>query len=121
METPIDGYSFYVGKLGADNLLLICVGLLFFLLYWLKKHDGQYERLKLYFWAGFFFSFYGFFYDLYRIKPLRPYLIYHFTLQPYKTISLLISLLPLYYYLIDSIVRLLKARYMRRKKSDDFS
>ena len=115
METLSTDYAIFYGKVGADNLLLMLVGVLFFVLYALKRQEAHYDRLKIYLCSGLFFVFYGFSCDLYRLKFLRPFLLSNFSFQPYRTLILLASLLPLYFYLIESIVKILKARYMPRK------
>ena len=58
---------------------------------------------------------YGFFYDIYRLKAVRNYLIFNFSFAPYHTTILLATLLPLYTVLIDSILKIIRARYLKRK------
>lgn len=112
--TPIEN-AVYFGKVGADNLLLIVVGLLFLVLYLLKRQEGNFARLKVDLCNCFFFLTWGFFNDIYRFKPLRNFLLMHYSFQPYKTLLLIVTLAPLYYYLIDSILKILIARHTRRK------
>lgn len=87
------------------------VGVLFFVLYVLKRQESKYDRLFIYLYSGFFFLCYGFLYDVYRFKPLRKFLLYNLSFQPYRTIILLITLLPLYSCLIESILRILAKRF----------
>ena len=115
MEKFSSEVPFYLGKVGVDNFLLIVVGLLFFVLYALKRQEARYARLNIYVSAGVFFSLYGFFYDIYRIKAFRPYLLWNFSFVPYRTAILLATLLPLYTALIDSILKIIRARYLKRK------
>lgn len=91
----------------------MAVGVLFFTLYILKRQEANYDRLSLYLYAGFFFLCYGFLYDVYRFKPLRKYILYNFSFQPYRTLVLLVTLLPLYSCLIESILRILAKRFKR--------
>ena len=86
-------------------------GVLFFTLYYLKRLESNYARLSIYLSAGFHFLFYGFLFDAYRIKALRTLLLWNFSFSPYKTLILLITLLPLYSCLLESIIRILSARF----------
>lgn len=52
---------------------------------------------------------------MYRIKAFRPYLLWNFSFAPYRTAILLTTLLPLYTVLIDSILKIIRARYLKRK------
>jgi hypothetical protein len=110
----IENAVFY-GKVGADNLLLIVVGGLFFVLYGLKRQEQNFARLKIDLSCGFFFLVWGFCNDIYRFKPLRNFLLMNYNFQPFRTLLLLVTLGPLYYYLIDSIVKIIIARHARRK------
>ena len=88
------------------------VGGLFFWLYYLKRQEANYARLSIYLATGFYFLAYGLLFDAYRIKALRPLLLsVAFSFKPYQTIILLISLLPLYSVLIESILRILSKRF----------
>ena len=93
----------------------MAVGVLFLTLYLLKRREVKYDRLNIYLYSSFFFLVYGFSFDIYRIKFLRKYLLYNFSFAPYHTIILLMSLLPLYSCLVESIVRLLRSQYLRHK------
>ena len=112
-KLPVD-FSFYTGKVGVYNFLLIAVGVLFLVLYVLKRQETHYERLSLYYHAGLFFVLYGFLFDAYRIKALRKYLLWNYSFSPYKTIILVVTLLPLYSDLIESIVRILSKRHSEK-------
>ena len=61
--------------------------------------------------ASFFFLTYGFVFDIYRLKFLRSYIIINYSLSSYKTLVLLLSLLPLYFCLIEAIILLLDRRF----------
>ena len=83
------------------------VGLLFFVLAALRRHDAAPDIVRIAQASGSFFLLYGFTNDLYRFKLLRNYLLLNQSFQPFRTIVLLVSLLPLYICLIDSIIRLI--------------
>ena len=97
----------YFGKLGADNLLLMLCGALHLVAYWLKS--GQGRRLDA--MEGVFFLVYGFTHDLYRFKPLRPYLLINHSFVVYRSIVLCACLLPVYIQLVIDIHALLIKRY----------
>ena len=106
MESTVVESTFFYGKVGVDNLLLILVGLLFVVLAALRRHDAATDSLRIAQASGAFFLCYGFTNDLYRFKPLRAYLLVNQNYQPFRTFVLLASLLPLYVCLINSIIRL---------------
>ena len=89
------------------------VGALFLALYILKRQEAKYDRLSIYLYASFYFLVYGFSFDIYRFKPLRKYLLINFSFAPYHTIILLASLLPLYSCLIESVLRIIRKRYLK--------
>lgn len=90
----------------------MAVGVLFFVLYVLKRQESNYDRLSIYLYSSFYFLAYGFMFDAYRLKPLRNFLLrWNFSFSPYKTIVLLVTLLPLYSCLIESIFRILSKRF----------
>ena len=93
----------------------MAVGVLFLTLYLLKRREVKYDRLNICLYSSFFFLIYGFAYDIYRLKAVRKYLIFNYSFAPYHTIILLVSLLPLYSCLVESIVRLLRSQYLRHK------
>lgn len=71
---------FFFGKIGADNLLLIIIGIEHFILFGLKfAEERRFRRIWLYLWEGVFFIGYGFFNDIYRFKALRPYILQYAT------------------------------------------
>lgn len=113
MENTIIENAIYFGKIGADNFLLMLVGVLFFVLYGMKRVEAAYERLHIYLAAGAFFTLYSLLNDMYRVKALRPYLLINYSFQPYRTLILLLTLLPLYITLINSIIRILHARFRK--------
>lgn len=114
METVSVDFSLYMGKIGIDNFLLILVGILFFILYVLKRQEAHNDRLSIYLCSGLYFVGYGFLFDAYRLKPLRKLLLWNLSFSPYKTIILVITLLPLYTVLIESIVRILSKRHSEK-------
>lgn len=63
----------YVGKLGADNLLLAILGIEHLILFYLKMSDGgaHYKRYWLSLYEAIFFLGYAIFNDIYRFKALR--------------------------------------------------
>ena len=65
--TPITQAGLYIGTIGIDNLLLMLVGVLFFVLLALKQRykHGHYQRLRLYVFLGIHFIVYGFGNDLF--------------------------------------------------------
>ena len=93
----------------------MAVGALFLAIYLLKRREVKYDRLNIYLYSSFFFLVYGFSYDIYRLKAVRKYLIFNFSFAPYHTVILLTTLLPLYSCLVESIVRLIRSQYLRRK------
>jgi len=72
----IDSIS-YVGKLGADNLLLAILGIEHLILFYLKMSDGgtHYKRYWLSLYEAIFFIGYAIFNDIYRVKALRSFLL----------------------------------------------
>lgn len=76
MEKIFIGSRFFFGKIGADNLLLIIIGIEHFILFGLKRmEERQYSRVWLYLWYGVFFTGVGIFNDIYRFKAIRPYIL----------------------------------------------
>lgn len=106
-------FSIYTGKIGVDNFLLMFVGGLFLTLYILKRQEYNYDRLNIYLYSSFYFLIYGFAHDIYRLKPLRKYLLINYSFAPYHTIILLASLLPLYSCLIESVLRIIRKRFLK--------
>ena len=39
MENTLETYSRYIGKIGIDNLLLMCVGILYLAVYYQQQRD----------------------------------------------------------------------------------
>lgn len=119
METvPITSSGVFIEKIGIDNLLLILVGVLFFVLLALKHRyqHGQYHRLRLDVFLGIYFVVYGFGNDLYRFVPLRNYLLLHTqNYLRYRLVILFVTVLPLYYQLITDIFRLYRAHHKTRR------
>ena len=113
MENISFEFSFYYGKVGVDNFLLMLVGALFLALYLIKRQECKYDRLNIYLYASFYFLVYGFLHDIYRFKPLRKFLLINYSFAPYHTIILLVSLLPLYSCLVESLIRILLKRFRK--------
>ena len=107
----------YSGKLGTDNALLILTGLLFFVLFYLKRREAMYDRLWLYFWCGVFFMGYGFLDDAYRIRLLRPILLGHWrNFALWRSLILFVTLLPLYIKLTHDIAAIIIRNIRQRRK-----
>ena len=71
----VESFAFF-GKIGADNALLILIGVEHIILFALKYSEGRhYKRLWLYLNEGAFFIGYGLFNDVYRVKFVRPWLL----------------------------------------------
>lgn len=90
--------NFYVGKIGADNFALMFIGALFAVLYY-------YERRSLLLCCAIHFFTYGFLFDLYRMKYFRPYLLFNLNFIAYRSIILVVCLVPLYTQLMIDIWR----------------
>lgn len=107
----------YFGKIGVSNALLMLTGLLFFLLYYLKRQEAAYVRFRIYFYCGLFFTAYGFLFDIYRLKALRPLLLFRMaSFWFYRDLVLFVTLLPLYIDLIRDIVAILTRMINQRKR-----
>ena len=90
--------NFYVGKIGADNFALMVVGVLFAVHY-------IYNRQPLFLCCAIHFFTYGLLFDLYRVKFFRPYLIFNLNFTIYRSIILVVCLIPLYMQLMIDIFR----------------
>lgn len=95
MESRIDGFSRYVGKIGVDNFLLILVGVLYLAAYYQTQRD--HADTDLHWRTAVFFLGYGFLYDLFRINVLRFSLLLH-TQNYWLFRSLLLFLFLLFLY-----------------------
>ena len=113
-NSTIEGFFFF-GKIGVDNLLLMLVGALCLLIYVLASDEASRYHKHIILAAAFFFSTWGFFLDAFRYKFLRRYLLFGGNFQLYKTVCLVVTLLPLYLTLFEYLTHLLSARYKRRK------
>ena len=112
MENEIDKFSLYIGKIGVDNLLLMAVGALYLLVYYLTQRD--HADADLHWRTAIFFLIYGFTFDLYRMKALRPFLLLNsLNFQLYRSAVLMFSLLFLY----DGLVHTLISRWRERRKT----
>jgi len=112
----------YWEKLGVDNLLLIVTGLLNLWLYLAKRREAirvqgrPYRRLRLELCYSIFFLGYGLTYDLYRVQPLRNFLLLNYrSFVLFRVATLLVLILPIYMELISSIVNVYKSRSLRRR------
>ena len=90
--------NIYIGKIGADNFALMLIGALFAVLYY-------YERRFLLLCCAIHFFTYGFLFDLYRMKYFRPYLLFNLNFTAYRSIILVVCLVPLYTQLMIDIWR----------------
>ena len=99
-----DNILFY-GKIGADNLLLILVGVLH-LLIWLKRRKDGLRRIRQELCEAIFFIGYGLAIDLYRYQFLRKHLVLSGNFTIYKITILIALLTPLYIQLIGDVKRL---------------
>lgn len=112
MENGFESLSFYVGKIGIDNILLVCVGLLYLCAYIQFQRD--HVDADLHWRTSIFFIVYGMTFDLYRFKPLRPFLLLNTAnYQLYNSAVLMFSLLFLY----DGLVHALLARWKAKRKN----
>ena len=112
MESRIDGFSLYAGKIGVDNFLLILVGVLYLAAYYQTQRD--HADADLHWRTAIFFLVYGFTFDLYRLKSLRQYLLFGSkSFQLFRSGVLLLSLLFLY----DGLVHALLKKWREQRKT----
>ena len=112
MESRIDGFSLYAGKIGVDNFLLILVGVLYLAAYYQTQRD--HADADLHWRTAIFFLVYGFTFDLYRLKSLRQYLLFGgMNFQLFRSGVLLLSLLFLY----DGLVHALLKKWREQRKT----
>lgn len=110
----------FFGKVGADNLLLILIGIEHVVLFTLKWSEGKhYRRLWLHLYEGAFFIGYSFFNDIYRFKAVRPFILeYSMNFVYINSFAILIFGLPLLIRISldiqNIIVERRKTRYVRR-------
>ena len=104
VESRIESLSFYIGKIGVDNFLLILVGVLYLAAYYQTQRD--HVDADLHWRAAIFFIIYGFTFDLYRLKSLRNYLLFGgINFQLFRSGVLLFSLLFLYEGLVHALLK----------------
>lgn len=95
--------SFYSGKIGLDNLLLMVVGCLYWIVY---RRFQQEPTAHLHKRTALFFFFYGFLFDLYRVKSLRFALLMHSqNFQMFRTVLLILFLAYLYDGLLQELFK----------------
>lgn len=112
MESRIDGFSLYAGKIGVDNFLLILVGVLYLAAYYQTQRD--HADADLHWRTAIFFLVYGFTFDLYRLKSLRQYLLFGgMNFQLFRSGVLLLSLLFLY----DGLVHVIVKKWREQRKT----
>ena len=112
VENRIESLSIYVGKIGVDNFLLILVGVLYLAAYIQTQRD--HADADLHWRTAVFFLVYGFTFDLYRLKSLRPHLLFGSqSFQLFRSGVLLISLLFLY----DGLVHALLKKWREQRKT----
>lgn len=98
---------FYFGKIGADNAILLLIGGLFFVRFFLRKLsiDGA---------SAFFFVTLALFHDLYRVQSLRGFLLLHtMNFQKWEIFVLVWAALPLYICLLGDISQYVIKKYHR--------
>lgn len=101
--------AIFFGKLGADNLLLMAVGVLHLIIWWMMRNRG-YHRIRAELYRGIYFIGWGFLHDLYRYKAIRIYFLYNRSFVLFQIVTLFVFLLPVYIQLIGDIKRLFKQR-----------
>lgn len=112
MESRIDGFSLYAGKIGVDNFLLILIGVLYLAAYYQTQRD--HADADLHWRTAIFFLVYGFTFDLYRLKSLRQYLLFGgMNFQLFRSGVLLLSLLFLY----DGLVHVIVKKWREQRKT----
>ena len=112
VESRIESLSFYIGKIGVDNFLLILVGVLYLAAYYQTQRD--HADADLHWRTAIFFIIYGFTFDLYRLKSLRNYLLFgSINFQLFRSGVLLFSLLFLY----DGLVHALVKKWREQRKT----
>ena len=112
VESRIESLSFYVGKIGVDNFLLILVGVLYLAAYYQTQRD--HADADLHWRTAIFFLVYGFTFDLYRLKSLRQHLLFGgMNFQLFRSGVLLLSLLFLY----DGLVHVLVKKWREQRKT----
>ena len=112
VESRIESLSFYVGKIGVDNFLLILVGVLYLAAYYQTQRD--HADADLHWRTAIFFLVYGFTFDLYRLKSLRSYLLFGgLNFQLFRSGVLLLSLLFLY----DGLIHALLKKWREQRKT----
>ena len=110
----------FFGKVGADNILLMLIGVEHIILFALKWTEGKhYTRLWLYLYEGIFFLGYGFFNDIYRFKFLRSYILeFSMNFVFVNSFAILLFGIPLLIRISLDIQRIIierrKTRYVRR-------
>lgn len=103
----------FSGKLGAENVILIIIGILHLVIFAQRRQDlKKYHRLWLHLWEGVFFCGYGFLYDLYRYRVFLDYWIldlgFHSVLI-WRMVVLFVLITPIYVVLIyDACILLLQ-------------
>ena len=111
----------FFGKVGADNILLMLIGVEHIILFALKWTEGKhYTRLWLYLYEGIFFLGYGFFNDIYRFKFLRSYILeFSMNFVFVNSFAILLFGIPLLIRISLDIQRIIierrKTRYVRRE------
>lgn len=109
MENQLTAFSLYSGKIGLDNLLLMIVGGLYYVVYSQNKTAACAD---LHWRTAVFFVVYGFAFNLYRIKSLRPHLLFgSLNFQLFQSGLLLLSLMFLYDGLIHALIHAWKRKH----------
>lgn len=98
-------------KLGVENLLLIVTGVLYFVLFLLKRQEGHYHRLYLYCWNGIFFIGYGLAFDIFRYRWFRYHYFQWFkNVLAWRIVIIGVLLVPIYILLVKDITAIIKTR-----------
>ncbi len=105
----VDGV--FWGKLGIENFLLLLTGVLYLILFFLKRREGHWHRLYLYLANGCFFCCYALLYDFFRFNWFRRFYFNSFTTVLFWRILLIsVFLTPIYVLLIKDIAAIIKTR-----------
>ena len=102
------------GKIGVDNAAFIVTGLLFLLLYSVKRRKKRLRRLRIYLCSGIYFIGQGLLLDLLRLKVLRSFFLsnygnFHF----YLVAAHLLLLAPIYVVLISDLIAIWMSDHRR--------
>jgi len=104
------------GKIGIENLLLLITGILYIILFCLKRQEDHWHRLHLYLANGVFFCCYALLYDFFRYNWFRRAYFSSFTNVLFWRILLIgVFLMPVYVLLVRDIGAIIKKRMALKK------